>query len=1189
MRTNCLFLLLLLIGFTNIHAQNRAAYFSAFSKYYRCGDITVTGDQLTVEALVKLDGTGPYFTGQSANDIVSKHHGAGDANYILRPDHCEISTDKGHFVSKINLPAFSYDSFYHVAMTYNGSSLKFYVNGCLFSDVPASGNLITNDYITTIGQLASNPTALGIEQLYGYTDEVRIWSVARTGEQIRDNMHKLDNPTTQTGLLAYYKFEGNSINVQGNANFDAVPFGNPVIIVQDGFTAVKTLAATYTIQQPSCNMANGRISIHASGGKAPYSYSLDGINFGSNNVFEGLKANVPYKVFVRGDGSGCMKDTLINLSEACSQNACDNWLVLPSQPAYVRVGDLDIPGNKVTVEALLNRTAPWNGVDLFQGDIVSKHEDYKDINYLLRPSSAEITTSNGYFKTPVICPIELNKTYHVAMVYDGATLKFYRNGFLMSQIAASGNLVLNNWQTQIGLYFNQVTQENFIGYINEVRIWNIARTQPEIRNFMSQSLPAPQTINGLLAYYTFDNLLNKQGNPAWNGQLGGSAGINKTNPACELKIDSCNIKPCSEVLLPDFDFTQDVCNPKKIIFSSSMENMLVYDWNFGNGQTGTGGGRQEIIYQDYGLYTITLKVKNNQGCEATISKNVTVDMQPADIIITADTTICKGDSFILRTDPANVDFCWQSSNGLFNSNSNNPSVTPLVTTTYTFTSKSVKQNLVVNGNFSSGNNDFQSGYAFSSTGIPEGVYNVNNNVQAWHSGLAACADNTGSNGNMLMINGSGVKDVKVWYQTIAVVPNTNYVFSAWVQSLSPSNPAHLQFSINGNTIGADLHPSNQICQWTRFYNTWNSGANTTATIAIVNVNQQLMGNDFALDDLFFGEVVMKQEMVTVNVVEKPLLTVTGDTTVCEGTNLQLRAAGAQLYKWTPANTLSADNIANPIASPVKTTSYIVAATAGNGCVVKDSVKVIVQPKPQFKIVGESAVCKGDTLTLKAAGGDSYKWLPNNSLISSAGDALVFPQTAATYQVQVKNDLCNITDTLSTTIRVNDVPVSSIYKSNDIDCSNTTANLNASGGQAYKWWPATGLSNAAVPNPVASPRETITYHVIVSNGAGCSVNDSITVQVTNTGNSAYYVPTAFTPDGNGKNDSFGVKYWGQVDEFSMLIYNRWGEVVFQTNNVATCWDGKYKGVQQPGGVFIYLIKAKTFCGNIEKKGTVTLVR
>src|SRR6185437_1648739 len=101
------------------------------------------------------------------------------------------------------------------------------------------------------------------------------------------------------------------------------------------------------------------------------------------------------------------------------------------------------------------------------------------------------------------------------------TLKFYRDGCLMSKIAAKGDLFQNSWETRIGYYAAQLyPNENFIGYINEVRIWNVARTQAQIQTYMNSSLPNPTTQPGLLAYYTFDNLINKQGNAAWNGTLG---------------------------------------------------------------------------------------------------------------------------------------------------------------------------------------------------------------------------------------------------------------------------------------------------------------------------------------------------------------------------------------------------------------------------------------------------------------------------------------------------------------------------------------------------------------------------------------------------------------------------------------------------------------------------------------------
>src|SRR5690242_8634729 len=103
---------------------------------------------------------------------------------------------------------------------------------------------------------------------------------------------------------------------------------------------------------------------------------------------------------------------------------CNNWLLCPSQPSYISIGDLDMPGTAITVEANFNGILANNGF----GDLVAKHQGSSDVNYLLRAYSGEITTSNGYFQALTTCPTNPNQIYHAAMVYDGSTLKFYRNG-----------------------------------------------------------------------------------------------------------------------------------------------------------------------------------------------------------------------------------------------------------------------------------------------------------------------------------------------------------------------------------------------------------------------------------------------------------------------------------------------------------------------------------------------------------------------------------------------------------------------------------------------------------------------------------------------------------------------------------------------------------------------------------------
>ena len=129
-----------------------------------------------------------------------------------------------------------------------------------------------------------------------------------------------------------------------------------------------------------------------------------------------------------------------DISFAQSVLKCDNWLNITQVGTGVRVGDIDVVGDQLTVEGVFMRTAlPWDTTTHGQGDIVSKQIDPQDVNYLLRADHAELTTTNGFVRTPHTCPIESNKTYHVAMVYDGKTLKYYRNGFLMSEVRCTGN------------------------------------------------------------------------------------------------------------------------------------------------------------------------------------------------------------------------------------------------------------------------------------------------------------------------------------------------------------------------------------------------------------------------------------------------------------------------------------------------------------------------------------------------------------------------------------------------------------------------------------------------------------------------------------------------------------------------------------------------------------------------------
>jgi hypothetical protein len=157
--------------------------------------------------------------------------------------------------------------------------------------------------------------------------------------------------------------------------------------------------------------------------------------------------------------------------------------------------------------------------------------------------------------------------------------------------------------------------------------------------------------------------------------------------------------------------------------------------------------------------------------------------------------------------------------------------------------------LLVNGDFEAGNTGFLSGYTFSPGNITFGAtYDVLFNPLSAHPLAASFGDHTNGLGLMLAVNGDGSPGTVVWSQTVPVTASTEYAFSAWLASWVPASPAQLQLLINGTPLGTFM-ASSTAALWEQFTTTWNSGLSTSATIEIINLNTELGGNDFALDDL----------------------------------------------------------------------------------------------------------------------------------------------------------------------------------------------------------------------------------------------------------------------------------------------------------------------------------------------------
>ena len=290
---------------------------------------------------------------------------------------------------------------------------------------------------------------------------------------------------------------------------------------------------------------------------------------------------------------------------------------------------------------------------------------------------------------------------------------------------------------------------------------------------------------------------------------------------------------------------------------------------------------------------------------------------------------------------------------------------------------------MVNGDFSDGNTGFSSEYGYQPPpNVDEGKYWIGTNPNVWNGGMSACTDHTTGSGDMMLINGATQLNINIWKETIPVLPNTDYAFSTWIQSVYPQNPARLQFSINGSLIGNTFNANNNTCIRNEFYSIWNSGSSTSATISIVNKDSIKQGNDFALDDISFSEYTLKQDSVIIKVLQPPSVNAGNDVSICYGTSAQLNATGALTYNWNASPALSDTVIANPIAAPVSTTSFVVTGLDSMGvCSAKDTVKVSILPLPVLSLTNDTTVCTGTVVQLNANGNGNYHyhWLPADYL------------------------------------------------------------------------------------------------------------------------------------------------------------------------------------------------------------------
>lgn len=328
-----------------------------------------------------------------------------------------------------------------------------------------------------------------------------------------------------------------------------------------------------------------------------------------------------------------------------------------------------------------------------------------------------------------------------------------------------------------------------------------------------------------------------------------------------------------------------------------------------------------------------------------------------------------------------------------------------------------------------------------------------------------------------------------------------------------------------------------------------------------------------------------KDSVTVTVYYTPPIPVMPDlVTICAGSSQQVTVSGAETYTWSPNSFIA------PIDGPVVTvnppSSMWYYCDFLNPCGTEvDSmfVEVIIAA---ITAGTDTIICPGQSVQLWASGGVAYVWYPAATL-SNVNTSLVTatPTSPTLYTVQgVDQYGCVAWDS----VFVDLFPQAFIQTNPDVyafygDEVQLTATSTTEG--IYIWSPPEFLSCVSCSNPIATPNQNYGYLVSYTDANGCSYSDSVHIYY----DPIIYVPNSFTPNGDGMNQFF-LALGGNIRTFEMQIFDRWGELIFTSNELLIGWDGKYEGNICQDGTYIWKIKITDFEDQeVKYVGHVNLIR
>lgn len=261
-----------------------------------------------------------------------------------------------------------------------------------------------------------------------------------------------------------------------------------------------------------------------------------------------------------------------------------------------------------------------------------------------------------------------------------------------------------------------------------------------------------------------------------------------------------------------------------------------------------------------------------------------------------------------------------------------------------------------------------------------------------------------------------------------------------------------------------------------------------------------------------------------------------------------------------------------------------------GCIDSITKHYTVYSLPEIVVSNDLSICAGSAVQLSVTNSNPV-WSPSDGLSNiTSANPWATPDSSTMYYVTITDShQCVNSDSVNVFVQqipeLNHNPDTTIIIGEMVDMLAVSDQSTVS----YNWSPAYGLSCTTCPNPIAQPLTTTTYTVEIEDSMTCF---HITGQVTITVKEEYSidVPSAFTPNSDGDNDLVYVRGWGIKNLVEFKIYNRWGECIFETDDMQQGWDGTFKGIKQNIDTYAYTAKAATYSGKIlTKNGLINLLR